>query len=181
MKHLLLTLLSALFLLPAAAQTESAALQPALRFGYFSYREALRAMPEYAQAEKNINDIRVKYDAEQKRSEDEFNAKYEEFLDGQRDFAPSIRQKRQAELQQLMESNMQFRKEAQRLLDQARQDAYAPLKQKLKAELRRIAAERHLAFILNTDNDALPFADETLGEDLNAIVKEAVAKPAGQR
>lgn len=175
MKHLLLTLLAALLLLPAAAQTETAT-QPTLRFGYFSYSAALREMPEYAQAEKSINDIRVKYDAEQKRSEDEFNAKYEEFLDGQRDFAPSIRQKRQAELQQLMEGNMRFRQEAQRLLEQARQDAYAPLKAKLKEVLRRIGKERRLAFILNTDNDNLPFADEALGEDINALVKEAVAK-----
>ena len=65
-----------------------------IKFGYFSYQEALKAMPDYAIAQQNLSDLRSKYDAETKRSEDEFNKKYEEFLEGQRDFAPSIRDKR---------------------------------------------------------------------------------------
>lgn len=154
--------------------------RPTLRFGYLSYSEALRSMPEYAQAEKNVNDIRVKYDAEQKRSQEEFNNKYEEFLDSQRDLAPSIRQKRQAELQQMMDSNMKFRKEALRLLEQARKDAYAPLKQRLNHTISNIARGMGLSMVINTDNDNLPFADPALGVDINAQVKEAVSKSSLQ-
>ena len=74
------------------------------KFGYFNLSTLMKAVPEYATAQKNIADLRVKYDEETKRSEDEFNKKYEEFLDGQRDFAPTIMQKRQAELKHLDES-----------------------------------------------------------------------------
>ncbi len=49
-----------------------------------------------------------------KRATDEFNLKYEAFLDGLKDFAPAIRMKRQAELQELMEKNMAFKQEAAR-------------------------------------------------------------------
>ena len=43
---------------------------------------------------------------------DRFNSKYEEFLDGQRSYAKSILEKRQAELRELMEKNIAFKAEA---------------------------------------------------------------------
>ncbi len=72
----------------------------------------------------------AKYDEETKRVETEFNSKYEEFLDGQRSYAKTILEKRQAELRELMEKNIAFKAEAARLLKQAEDDAYAPLKGK---------------------------------------------------
>ena len=107
-----------------------ASAQTAFKFGYLSFEEALKAMPDYAVVQRNMTDLRNKYAAEAKRSEDDFNAKYEQFLDGQRDFAPSILQKRQAELQELMEKNIAFKKESERLLKQAEVDAVGPLKAK---------------------------------------------------
>ena len=59
-----------------------------LRYGYFSLDSVFTAMPEYAVAQKNLADLRAKYDEEMKRAEDEFNAKYEEFLETQRDLIP---------------------------------------------------------------------------------------------
>ena len=60
-----------------------------LRYGYISYQEAVKALPEYAQSQQNMATLKAKYDAEMQRVEDEFNKKYEDFLAGQRDFAPS--------------------------------------------------------------------------------------------
>jgi len=147
-----------------------------LRFGYFSYQEVFQSMPDYAIAKRNIDDLSVKYDAETKRTEDEFNKKYEDFLDGQRDFAPSIRNKRQAELVELMEKNVAFKEEAKRLMAQATADAYAPLKAKLKAALQKIGRDRGYAFIINTDNDAAPYVDSTMGEDISTMLKDALNK-----
>ena len=114
-------------------------------------------MPEYAVAQKNLADLRAKYDEEMKRAEDEFNAKYEELLETQRDLIPSILSKRQTELQEIMEKNVAFKKEAVRLLDEARKDAYAPLRERIFEAVRRIGRERGYAFVLNTDGDACPY------------------------
>ena len=134
------------------------------KFGFISYDAAIKAMPEYVIAQKNLSDL--------KRSEDEFNRKYEEFLDGQRDFAPSILQKRQAELQDMIQKNVAFKNESRRLLQQAEIDAYTPLRTKLSSLLQTIGKERGYAFILNTDNNAVPFVDLSLGEDVIGFVKE---------
>ncbi|KGF41538.1 OmpH family outer membrane protein [Hoylesella buccalis] len=146
------------------------------KFGYFNLSTLMKAVPEYATAQKNIADLRVKYDEETKRSEDEFNKKYEEFLDGQRDFAPTIMQKRQAELQDMMEKNIAFKKEAQRLLAQAEQDAMAPVKGKVLDAIRKLGQERGYAFILNADGDALPYVDMAYGDNLNDAVVSLLAR-----
>ena len=155
------------FLAPMAASAQN-------RIAYFSYDEAMKSMPEYVLAQNNIGSLRTKYDAEMKRAEDEFNNKYEEFLDGQHDFAPLILQKRQAELQELMQKNIAFKAEAERLLAQAEKDAMDPVTEKMKTVLQRIGKERGYAVILNTDSNACPYIDTTIADDITTIVKDAL-------
>ncbi len=162
-KYGLLLLLAVLPLL-ASAQ---------MKFGYLSYEEAFKSLPEYALAQANLADLKAKYDAEMKRVEDEFNRKYEEFLDGQSDFAPTILQKRQTELQELLKKNVAFKAESAKLLQQAEKEAYAPLREKLSRVLSQIGTDHGYAFILNTDGDALPFVNPEMGEDISELVKEA--------
>lgn len=64
--------------------------RPVLRFGYVSYETALKAMPDYATASKRLAELKAKYDDEARRVADEFNAKYEEFLDGQAGYPATI-------------------------------------------------------------------------------------------
>lgn len=158
----------------AATASQQTAAVPLIHFGYISYDEVLRSMSDYTIAQHNMDELRKKYDDEMKRVETEFNSKYEEFLDGQRSFAPSILEKRQAELKELLEKNMAFRAEAQRLLKQAEEEAYAPLKAKIQTALDKVAKAKGLAFVLNTDNNAAPYVNPTMGEDVTAQVKEAL-------
>lgn len=129
-------------------------------------------MAGYSIAMKHIDDLKKQYDEEMKRVEEEFNKKYEEFLDGQKDFAPSIREKRQAELQEMMEKNIAFKQEARRLIRQAEEEAMAPLKEQLSSVLNALGKEKGYAFIINTDNNALPFVNELMGEDISIPLKE---------
>ena len=182
MKKNLLFLAFALFALSASAQQNPAvgaqqattAAQPVLRFGYFSFEQVFHTMPGYALAKHNMDELRGKYDEETKRVETEFNSKYEEFLDGQRSYAKSILEKRQAELRELMEKNIAFKAEASRLLKKAEEEAYAPLKAKMNAALQQIGKENGFAFILNTDNNATPYLSAEMGVDITEALKEKI-------
>ena len=90
---------------------------------------------------------------------------------GQRDFPQTILQKRQSELQELLNKNIAFKKESQRLLAEAEKEALAPLQARLANALAKIGNERGLAFILNTDQNATPWMNPALGEDVTDIVK----------
>lgn len=174
MKRLLILLVCFLSL-TAQAQTETAAVS-VFRFGYLSYDSALYSMPDYAIAQQSLAELRAKYEAEQKRVEVEFNRKYEEFLEGQKDFPPTILRKRQTELKDMMERNIAFRQVGQQELRRAELDLMAPLRQRLSAVLAELANRRGLALILNTDSDAAPYINPLQGEDLNLLVRDALNK-----
>ena len=165
MKKLFLLIVLGVLSLTANAQT---------RFGYFSFDNVLKSMPDYVMAQRSIDDLRQKYDAEMKRAEDEFNSKYEEFLDVQKDLVPAILRKRQAELQEMMQKNINFKNESQRLLKQAEADAFAPVKNKLYNALTKVGQAQGYAFILNTDGDACPYVNPEMGEDATELIKEVL-------
>lgn len=154
-------------LLPMMAQAQ-------VKFGYLSYDQALRSLPEYTMTQENMAELRSKFDAEMKRVEEDFNRKYEDFLDGQRDFAPTILQKRQTELQEMLTRNVAFKAESEKLLRQAEIEAMAPLKEKLQKAIQKVGAEGGYAFILNTDGDACPYIDPEMGEDVTEKVAAAL-------
>lgn len=143
-----------------------------LTFGYISYDSVLRAMPAYATAMRQLDNLKAKYEAEAKRVESDFNKKYEEFLEGQRDFPQTILQKRQSELQELLDRNILFREESRRLLAEAERDLLAPLHARIGSLLRVIGEERGYAFIVNTDNNACPFINPSQGDNIGSIVVE---------
>ena len=171
----LLILLVCFLSLTAQAQTDTAAVS-AFRFGYLSYDSALYSMPDYVIVQQNLADLRTKYEAEQKRVEEEFNRKYEEFLEGQKDFPPSILRKRQTELKDMMERNIAFRQVGQEDLRRVEHELMAPLRQRLSAVLAALASLRGLALILNTDSNAAPYINPLQGEDLNQAVRDALNK-----
>ena len=140
MRKLVLLMLAVVATVAADAQT--------LKFGYLSYREAIKSMPGYAVARQNLESLRNQYSEETKRSEEEFNQKYELFLEAQGELAAPILKKRQAELQELLARSVDFKKEASRLLAKAKAEMFAPLHKELDALLARIASERGYAFIL---------------------------------
>ena len=172
MKKTLITLLLALATLATYAQEEEA---PAPVVGYMSYTAVLEQMAQYGVLQNEMAALKAKYDAETKRSEDEFNKKYEEFLEGQRDFAPSILQKRQSELEDLMQTNQAFKEQAVKLLKQAEDEKLAVLKTQLNEAVGKVAAEKKLLFVLNTDNNAVPYIDTLRTVDITEAVKAIVA------
>lgn len=145
-----------------------------MKFGFLSYEAALQSMGEYALVQKQMADLRTQYEAETKRVEDEFNAKYEDFLEGQREFPKTILQKRQTELQELMQKNIEFKQNSIQELAKAEQEAMAPLRIKLIETLGNIGRERGYAFIVDTDQKALPFINLAMGEDINQLVQNAL-------
>ena len=173
MKKVTLILVMALMGLVSYAQENAV---PVVKYGYLSYDSVFQAMPEYATIQVGLQALRDKYEAEQKRVEDDFNKKYEEFLDGQASFPKSILQKRQSELQEMLDKNVAFKKESLRLLNQAEQDAMVPVQVRLAEVLDAIGRERGYAFIVNTDEKVALWLNPTLGEDITAIVKEQLLK-----
>ena len=168
-----LVLLVAFVSLHVFAQNDATS-SSSVKYGYLSYQAAIKSMPDYALAQQKLTDLKEKYQAETKRVEDEFNRKYEEFLDGQRDFPKTILQKRQTELQELMQKNIDFKNSSREQLTKAEADIFAPLYVKLNETLAKMCAEKGYAFIIDTDAKAIPVVNPLMCEDINQAVQNAL-------
>ena len=169
MKRLAIILTSMCIFLSLQAQENAT-----FRFGYLSYETALKSMSDYAIVQQKLADLRQQFQDETLRVEDEFNRKYEEFLEGQREFPQSILKKRQMELQELLDKNIAFKENSRKELEKAEQDLMAPLKIRLIEVLDKMGRERGYAFIIDTDVKALPFINPAMGYDLNQQVQDAL-------
>lgn len=167
MKKITLILAMALMGLTSYAQTDVST----MKFGYLSYDSVLQSLSEYAEMQVEMTELRKEYEAEMKRVEDDFNKKYEEFLDGQKDFPKTILQKRQSELQEMLDKNIAFKKESQRMLNDVEAGVMKALRSTLKQALEQVGQKHGYAFILNTDANSLPWLNTEQGEDVTEEVK----------
>ncbi len=156
----------------APADNEPAGILAVVAIGYLSYDSALTAMPGYAMAQAQLKELRQAYEDEMKRVEDEFNRKYEDFLEGQRDFPRTILLKRQTELQEMLQRNIEFKKQGLKELADAETEALAPLREELKAAIAVVAKRKGLALVVNTDSNACPFIDPEMGVDIQKDVHQ---------
>lgn len=136
------------------------------KIGYFSYNEVLKSMHDYAIVQRNIADLKKVYDAEIESVMKEFNEKYEYFLDNQNSMADVIREKRQGELQSMLERNVAFRQETDRLLKQAEKDAMRPLEEKIKNSINILTSNKSFMMIVNTDSNSCPYINPIMSEDV---------------
>lgn len=165
MKRFLLVIFACIAM---AAQAQDNA--PALKFGYLSYDLAMKSMSEYATVQMRMDSLRSAFNAEMQRVEDEFNRKYEDFLDGQKDFPRTILLKRQTELQEMLQKNLAFKQQLQQELKDTEAQLMAPLRIHLNEAIATIAHEQGLALVINTDANACPFIDPAMGVDVNETV-----------
>lgn len=168
MKKVIFVAVMVLMGLSGYAQTESTG----LKFGYLSIDSVLLSMPEYAQMQQDMATMRQQYEAEMKRVEDDFNKKYEEFLDSQKNFPKTILQKRQSELQEMLDKNIAFKKEGLQMLNDTEKTQKDVILMMIDMAVKTIGKQRGYAFILNTDANATPWLNPALGEDITAAVKE---------
>ena len=163
-------------LLPLAAMAQ-------VQFGYLSYQTVMKEMPEYIQSQQQLKDLRAKYDAEAARSDEEFQKKFVEFMQGQKDFPQSIMQKRQAELQMLMNNGVDFRVKSQELIAQAEKDMLAEVQKRLNRAILEVGVEFGYGFILNIDDNACPYINPVTGVDVTELVRQKLGlaeAPANQ-
>lgn len=151
----------------AGAQTQ-------VRYGKISYNQLLKQMPEYAVAQRHIQDLRTKYEAEANYNEANFKRMFAEFLQGQKDFPQNIMLKRQRDLQDAMEKGLAFRHAADSLLRQAEVDLQQPMRQRLDSAIYAVGAERGYEAIFNTDTNTAPFLHPMLTEDATTYVLEKI-------
>lgn len=137
------------------------------KFGYLDFNSTLKLMPEYMEAEINLQKIQSDYRTEIERSKREFERQYIEFMLEQDHLSSSIVAKRQKELQLLMDNNTKFRDKVQEELETQRVNMLAPLKQKLLSVISKVCTDKGLDYVIDTGTRTYLFINPEKGVDIS--------------
>ena len=144
-----------------------------LKFGHINAQEIVSAMPEFAKAQSDIEALDKQLTSELQRTQEEFNKKYQEFQQAiAKDSLPAnIAERRQKELQDMMQRQEQFQQEAQQQMQKAQADAMAPIYQKLDKAIKAVGAAEGVIYIFDLARTPIPYVNESLSINLTNKVK----------
>lgn len=144
MKKLIFALL---LLMPLGAFAQSN-----LKMGYINRNELAQQMPEYNDAMKQLEDMRLKYTTEGQKLQEEFQKKYQDYMNQQDTLDAAIRQYKESEIMRLQQSIEEFTRNADSSLQKRQQELMTPVVQKMDQAIRSVGDENGFTYIF--DNSA---------------------------
>ena len=144
-----------------------------LKFGHINAQEIVSAMPEFAKAQSDIEALDKQLTSELQRTQEEFNKKYQEFQQAiAKDSLPAnIAERRQKELQDMMQRQEQFQQEAQQQMQKAQADAMAPIYKKLDDAIKAVGAAEGVIYIFDLARTPVAYVNESQSINLTPKVK----------
>lgn len=137
-----IAIIAALFTLPLVSMAQA-------KFAHMNSQEVITAMPEFTKAQADLDSMSKQYQDEMKRTEEEFNRKYQEFL-AQADSLPqNIAERRQKELQDMAQRQQQFQQEAYQSMQKAQEDAMMPIYEKLETAIQAVGKAEGVIYIFD--------------------------------
>ena len=143
----------------------------AQKFGHIKTQEILTVMPEYTKAQTDIAAMEQQYRDEIKRAEEELSKKYAAYQQEQANLPKNIAERRQKELDDLMQKGMQFQQDAQQQLQQSWMEMIQPIAKKIDDAIKAVGQEGGYVSIFDLNSTNIPFVNETLSTDVTAAVK----------
>ena len=144
-----------------------------LKFGHINAQEIVSSMPEFAKAQSDIEALDKQLTSELQRTQEEFNKKYQEFQQAiAKDSLPAnIAERRQKELQDMMQRQEQFQQEAQQQMQKAQADAMAPIYKKLDDAIKAVGAAEGVIYIFDLARTPVAYVNESQSINLTPKVK----------
>mgnify|MGYP002515007272 CR=1 FL=1 len=143
----------------------------AQKFGHIKTQEILTVMPEYTKAQTDIAAMEQQYRDEIKRAEEELSKKYAAYQQEQANLPKNIAERRQKELDDLMQKGMQFQQDAQQQLQQSWMEMIQPIAKKIDDAIKAVGQEGGYVYIFDLNATQIPFVNETLSTDVTGAVK----------
>lgn len=142
-----------------------------LKFGHINAQEIVIAMPEFTKAQADIQTLEKQLTDDLKRSAEEFNKKYEEFVLVADSLPKNILERRQKELADMQERQRQYQQDAAQQMEKAQNDAMAPIYKKLDDAIKAVGAAEGVIYIFDLARTPVAYVNQAQSIDLNAKVK----------
>lgn len=140
------------------------------KFGHVNSATIIQAMPEYTQAQTDLQNLEKQYTDDLKRLEDEFTKKNEEYTAQQESLPQNIKERREKELQDLYTRMQQYYQESQQNLGKANQEKMAAIMDKVLNAIKEVGVEGSYVYIMDSTSGAA-FINEAISIDVTDAVK----------
>ena len=150
----------------------------AQKFGYMNSAELIQLMPEFANAQKKIQELEKKYTDDFNSMRTELEKKGTEFEKLQKDSVPeNILKRRYEDLLQMEQRLQQYGQEVQQSLAQAEQQEMMNIQTKLRDALDAVGRDGGYVCIFDLSG-GMPYVSKTLCEDVTMKVRTKLGIPA---
>ena len=153
----------------------------AQKMARINLQEVVIAMPEFEEAQKNLELFGRDLQEQMEQIQVEFNNKMADYEKNQATMAASIKQMKQQELQQLQQRYAEFQQIAQQDFQKKEAELLEPVQKKAQDAINKIAKANGYVAVFNTAVPSLVYFDEAQLVDIAALVKKElgiVDKPA---
>uniref|UniRef100_UPI0040560BBB OmpH family outer membrane protein n=1 Tax=Alistipes sp. TaxID=1872444 RepID=UPI0040560BBB len=153
----------------------------AQKFARVNLQEIVVAMPEFEQAQKNLEAFGKDLQEQMEQIQVEFNNKLADFQKNQGTMAASVKQMRQQELEQLQQRFSEFQQIAQQDFQKKEAELIEPVQKKANDAVNKVAKAAGYIAVFNTSVPSLAYFDEAQLTDIAPLVKKElgiVDKPA---
>lgn len=144
----------------------------AQKFARVNLQEVVVAMPEFEQAQKNLEAFGKDLQEQMEQIQVEFNNKLADFQKNQATMAASIKQMKQQELEQLQQRFAEFQQIAQQDFQKKEGELLEPVQQKAQEAVNKIAKANGYLAVYNTSIPSLAYFDEAQLVDIAPLVKK---------
>ena len=144
----------------------------AQKFARINVQEIVMAMPEFDEAQKNLEAFGKDLNEQMEQIQVEFNNKLADFQKNQATMAASVKQMRQQELEQLQQRFSEFQQIAQQDFQKKETELIEPVQKKANEAVNKVAKAAGYIAVFNTSVPSLAYFDEAQLTDIAAAVKK---------
>ena len=144
----------------------------AQKFARINVQEVVMAMPEFDEAQKNLEAFGKDLNEQMEQIQVEFNNKLADFQKNQGTMAASVKQMRQQELEQLQQRFAEFQQIAQQDFQKKESELLEPVQKKANEAVNKVAKNAGYLAVFNTAVPSLAYFDEAQLTDISALVKK---------
>ena len=144
----------------------------AQKFARVNLQEIVVAMPEFEEAQKNLEAFGKDLNEQMEQIHVEFNNKLADFQKNQATMAASVKQMRQQELEQLQQRFSEFQQIAQQDFQKKQAELIEPVQKKAQEAVNKVAKANGYIVVFDVSVPSLAYIDEAQTTDIAPLVKK---------
>ena len=144
----------------------------AQKFARINLQEVVVAMPEFTEAQKNLEAFGKDLQEQMEQIQVEFNNKLADFQKNQETMAASVKQIKQQELEQLQQRYAEFQQIAQQDFQKKEAELLEPVQKKAQEAVNKVAKANGYLAVFNTSLPSLAYFDEAQLVDIAPLVNK---------